>query len=143
MFLAVGNLRIAYNSKIIRRITGAIKIVPATAALLIVGMFALTGWPPFGLFVSELTIATAGFGSGNIVPTVLFIGVVAVVFIGFLSYVSEMVFGEPSTTATAGEPSVVSIIVLTGLLLISVVLGTVMPGPLVEFLQKIVAVLKG
>jgi hypothetical protein len=37
----------------------------------------------------------------------------------------------------------VSIIVLTGLLLISVVLGTVMPGPLVEFLQKIVAVLKG
>ena len=143
MFLAVGNIRIAYNSKIIRRITGAIKIVPASATLLFIGMFALTGWPPFGLFVSELTIATAGFGSGNIFPTVLFLFLVAAVFVGLISYVSEMVFGEPPANARAGEPSVVSIIVLTGLLLISVVLGTAMPGTLFEFLQKIVMVLKG
>lgn len=143
MFLAVGNLRLAYNSKIIRRITGAIKVVPASATLFIVGMFALTGWPPFGLFVSELTVATAGFSSGHVVPTLLFIGIVAAVFVGFTSYVSEMVFGEPSATARAGEPSVVSIVVLTGLLLISVFLGTAMPRPLFEFLQKIVTVLKG
>jgi hydrogenase-4 component F len=143
MFLAVGNLRLAYNSKIIRRITGAIKVVPATATLFIVGMFALTGWPPFGLFVSELTVATAGFNSGNVVPTLIFIGIVAAVFVGFMLYVSEMVFGEPPATARAGEPSVLSIVVLTGLLLISIVLGTAMPGPLFEFLQKIVTVLKG
>lgn len=143
MFLAVGNIRLAYNSKIIRRITGAIKVVPASATLLIVGMFALTGWPPFGLFVSELTVATAGFNSGNVVPTLIFIGIVAAVFVGFMLYVSEMVFGEPPATARAGEPSVLSIVVLTGLLLISIVLGTAMPGPLFEFLQKIVTVLKG
>jgi len=143
MFLAVGNIRLAYNSKIIRRITGAIKVVPASATLLIVGMFALTGWPPFGLFVSELTVATAGFNSGNVVPTLIFIGIVAAVFVGFMLYVSEMVFGEPPATARAGEPSVLSIVVLTGLLLISIGLGTTMPGPLFEFLQKIVTVLKG
>jgi len=143
MFLAVGNIRLAFNSKIIRRITGAIKVVPATATLFIVGMFAMTGWPPFGMFVSELTVATAGFSSGNVVPTILFLGIVAVVFVGFMWYVSEMVFGEPPATARAGEPSIVSIVVLSGLLLISIVLGTVMPGSLVDFFYKIVTVLKG
>ena len=143
MFLTVGNLRLAYNTKIIRRITGAIKVVPASATLLIIGMFALTGWPPFGLFASELTIATAGFSYGNIFPTVLFIGLIAAVFVGFISYVSEMVFGEPSTNITAGEPSKVSIVVLAGLLLFSIVLGTAMPGIVYEFLQKVVTVLRG
>jgi len=143
MFQAVGNLRLVYNTKMIRRITGAIKVVPATATLLIIGMFALTGWPPFGLFASELTIATAGFNGGNIVPTVLFIGILAAVFIGFISYVSAMVLGEPPENTKGGEPSRVSVVMLAGLLLLSAVLGMAMPGMFYEFLQKVVTVLQG
>jgi hydrogenase-4 component F len=143
MFVTVGNIRLAYNSKIIRRITGAARIVPASATLLMVGTFALTGWPPFGLFTSELTIATAGFSGGKIVPAVLFIGIVAGVFVGFISYVSEMVFGEPPQNVKAGEPNRASIIVLAVLLLLSVVSGTAMPQVLYAFLQKVALVLQG
>jgi hydrogenase-4 component F len=143
MFLSLGNIRLAYDTKIIRRITGVIKVLPASATLLIVGTFALTGWPPFGLFTSEFTIAAAGFREGNIFPTVLFIGILAAVFVGFIAYVSGMVFGEPSARTRAAETSRTSIIVLAGLLVFSIILGTVIPGVLYDFLQKVVTVLKG
>jgi hypothetical protein len=54
-----------------------------------------------------------------------------------------MVFGEPSNRTRVSEPSRASIVVLAGLLLFSVILGTVMPGMLYEFLQKVVLVLQG
>ena len=60
LFLTTGNVRLAYRSRLMRKVTGAIKVIPVSATFLIVGVFAITGWPPFGVFISEFTIVTAG-----------------------------------------------------------------------------------
>ncbi len=142
LFLTAGNIRIAYDSKIIRRVTGAIKVMPVSATLFILGVFAVTGWPPFGLFVSELSIVTAGFSAGNVFASVLFVGFVATVFIGFIYYATGMVFGEPSRHYKKGDSDTVSLIVIAALVVFLLVLGTMMPAMIYHFIMRAAAVIQ-
>jgi hydrogenase-4 component F len=142
LFLTAGNIRSAYQTKITRRVTGAIKVIPVSATLFILGIFAVTGWPPFGLFVSEFSIITAGFASGKIFPSVVFIGLVATVFIGFIYYGTGMVLGKASRNSEEGEGSIVSLIMIAVLLIFLLMLGTVIPSFISDFITKAVAVIK-
>ncbi len=65
LFLAAGNIHRAYGSKQTEDVCGAIRRVPWSATCFLVGFFAITGSPPFGLFVSEFTILRAAFGTGQ------------------------------------------------------------------------------
>jgi hydrogenase-4 component F len=123
--------------------TGAIKVIPVSATFLIVGVFAITGWPPFGIFVSEFTIVSAGFASGNVVPSVLFIGFVAAIFAGFIYYTSRMVFGEPQPGVKSGDADTLSLVLLGLLLTALLVLGVFLPPPLQQCIESALTVLKG
>jgi hydrogenase-4 component F len=143
LFLTTGNLRLAFHSKLIGRISGAIKIVPATAIFYIVGIFAITGWPPFGPFISEFTIATAGFASGNIVPVILFLLFIAIIFIGFIYYGSRMVFGEPHHPMPPVHLHPMVDVLIGALVLMLLVLGIMIPRWLWMLIQNAAKVLQG
>lgn len=143
LFLTAGNVRMAFRSKIMRKVTGAIKVIPVSATFLILGVFAITGWPPFGVFVSEFTIVSAGFASGNVFPVILFIAFIAIIFVGFIFHASKMVFGEPHTPATGGDAGTASLLLLGVLLAALLVLGVYIPSPLQQCIQNAVGVLKG
>ena len=143
LFLTTGNLRLAYHSKVIGRISGAIKVVPATAVFYIIGIFAITGWPPFGPFISEFTIAAAGFGSGNIVTVVLFLLIIAIIFIGFIYYGSKMVFGEPHHALPLIRLHPMVDVLIGSLVLMLLVLGTMIPQWLWMLIQNAAKVLQG
>jgi hydrogenase-4 component F len=143
LFLTASNFRLAYSSKVMHKITGAIKVIPVSATFLIVGVFAITGWPPFGVFVSEFTIVSAGFASGDVVPSILFIGFIAAIFVGFIYYTSRMVLGEPQTPVSGGDADTFSLVLLGMLLAALLVFGVYIPHPLYEFIQNAAAVLKG
>jgi len=140
--MTAGEIRLAYDSKIIRRVTGAIKVIPFTSIIFILGIFALTGWPPFGLFVSEVTILTAGFSSGNALASLFFIGFVATIFIGFVYYGTGMVFGEPSRHYVKREGVSISLIVLALLLTMLLILGTTMPTIIYDFIMRAATVIQ-
>ena len=142
LFMTAGEIRLAYDSKIIRRVTGAIKVIPFTSIIFILGIFALTGWPPFGLFVSEVTILTAGFSSGNALASLFFIGFVATIFIGFVYYGTGMVFGEPSRHYVKREGVSISLIVLALLLTMLLILGTTMPTIIYDFIMRAATVIQ-
>ena len=61
LFLAVGNAALAAASPR----GGVLRAVPASGALLLIGLFAVTGSPPFGMFLSEFTILRAALGGGH------------------------------------------------------------------------------
>ncbi|MFI5252101.1 MAG: hydrogenase 4 subunit F [Bacteroidota bacterium] len=142
LFLTAGNIRLAYNSKIIRRVTGAIKVIPVTATLFILGVFAITGWPPFGVFTSEMSIVTAGFSSGMVFPSILFVCIVATIFIGFIYYATGMVFGEPNQPIKNGDTGVTALSVLGILVIFLLITGTMIPSFLVNFIQNAVAIIQ-
>jgi hydrogenase-4 component F len=143
LFLTAGNIRLAYKSKMMRKVTGAIKVIPASATFLILGVFAITGWPPFGVFISEFMIISAAFANGYVIPAVFFIAIIAAIFVGFIYYVSRMVFGEPHTPVTGGEADTMSLMLLGMLLAALLLLGVYIPAPLHDCIQSAVHVLKG
>jgi hydrogenase-4 component F len=92
MFFGAGNMMRAYGTKDISLISGVSGYFPTQAALWLAGAVAITGAPPFGLFLSEFTIMRAGlqpsFSWAVYVMAVLLI----VIFIGFLNHFRIMYY---------------------------------------------------
>ena len=64
LFFAAGNIHQHFHTLDFRRIgSGLARSMPATALLLGLAAVAVCGLPPFGLFVSELTVIAGGFTS--------------------------------------------------------------------------------
>jgi hydrogenase-4 component F len=145
LFLSAGNIHRAYGSKTTDEVRGALHRVPLSAALFLVGFFAITGAPPFGPFVSEFTIVMAAFGTKQFVVGGLFLALLGIVFIGMGATVLAVVQGTPpesipvngyrDTLATAG-PVVLS-------LLLVLAMGLYIPPPLESLLREATAFLEG
>lgn len=143
LFLTTGNLRIAYHTKIMRRISGALRVLPASSALFLVGVFAVTGWPPFGLFVSEVTIISAGFNAGKIFGSILFILFVSAIFIGFIYYAGGMIFGPAPERKPADDAHPSTLLLLAALAIALLGLGIWIPDGLRDFIQRAIIVIQG
>jgi hydrogenase-4 component F len=94
LFLSAANIHRAYGSKLTAEVTGALQKVPISAALFLMGFFAITGSPPFGPFMSEFTIVRAAIYSGQYAVAGLFLLALVVVFIGMGATVLPLVQGE-------------------------------------------------
>ncbi len=95
LFLSAGNIHRAYGSKLTDNVRGAIVRVPLSASLFLAGFLAVTGSPSFGPFVSEFTIVSAAFKSGQYLAGGLFLLLLGVVFIGMGVTVLAVVQGKP------------------------------------------------
>ncbi len=103
LFLVAGNILAAYKTKSIRDVQGLLRMRPATGALWVAGMLAITGSPPFGLFLSEFTILKAALDQGHPAVAAAFLAILALIFIAMSSAVLRMAHGEASTGRT-GAP---------------------------------------
>ena len=144
LFLSAGNLHRAFGSKRTDQVQGALGLVPVSAALFLIGFLAITGSPPFGPFVSELTIVSAAMSSGQFVVVGLFLALLAIVFIGMGATVLGVVQGVASqASATTGFRDHFStsapILLFLALLLF---LGLYVPPPLHSLLREAAAVLE-
>ena len=140
MFLSAGNIHRAYNSKSTDEVRGAMRRLPMSGTLFLVGFIAVTGSPPFGPFISEFTILNGALGSGRYVVTALFLLFLLVVFIGMGATVLSVVQGRPSPQARIRYGSYRDGFFTTAPLLIFMafvlVLGLYLPGPLRATLQE-------
>lgn len=78
---------------------------PITGGALLFASFAVLGSPPFGLFLSELTIVRAGFAETSPVLPLLLLGLLGVAFVAFARTTAGMVTGEalPSPSPYRGR----------------------------------------
>jgi len=74
LFLTSGDLVLRFRTRLVDEVRGVIGLMPLTGAALLLGALAVAGSPPFGLFLSELTIVRAGFASSNAVARRPFAG---------------------------------------------------------------------
>jgi hydrogenase-4 component F len=99
LFLAAGNIHRAFKSKRLEDVTGALRRLPVSAGLFLAGFFAITGSPPFGPFVSELSVLTAAMDGRRYVIAALYLILLATIFIGMGSTVLAVVQGVPPEDA--------------------------------------------
>jgi len=143
MFFASGQVLLKYKTKSIGRVSGIIKIMPATGTLLLVGGLALTGSPPFGVFISEFTILSAGFRQGYTPEAIAMLVLMALIFISVLFYLNKMVFGKVPTVEKAGEVSLLNIAAMALSAVAIVLFGFFIPSPLNTLLHQAAFVLGG
>jgi hydrogenase-4 component F len=93
MFFGAGNMMRAYGSKEIELIDGVGRRFPTQGALWLAGAVAITGAPPFGLFLSEITVMRAGLGPSFSWAVYVMAVLLIVIFIGFLNHFRHMYYG--------------------------------------------------
>lgn len=102
MFFGAGNAMRAYGTKRIAGIGDVMGRMPSQGGLWLAGAAAITGAPPFGLFLSELTILRAGFHGGYAWIAWAMALLLIVIFIGFLNHFRIMYFeGEQARPTKA------------------------------------------
>jgi len=106
MFFGAGNVMRAYGSKEMRNIHGVWRQFPVQGALWLAGAVAITGAPPFGLFLSEFIILRAGFENGYAWAVYAMVVLLIVIFVGFLNHFRAMYFdGEDEDAAAPAKVS--------------------------------------
>lgn len=143
LFFAAGNINQKYHSKRMERISGILKAMPVTGSIFLIAAFAITGTPPLSIFVSEFTIMTAGFQSGHLVATVLFLLFVVLIFSGMTYYVVRMAFGEVPAKLEKKEVDRWSTAALFIPLLAVVIFGLYVPPFFQEIIKQVAFVLQG
>ncbi|TFH47420.1 MAG: hydrogenase 4 subunit F [ANME-2 cluster archaeon] len=141
MFFGAGNVLLKYGTKRIDKVSGVVKSMPLTGAMLLLGGLAITGSPPFGIFISEFTVLAAGFSQGKIFSTVLVLLFIIMIFAGFFNHISRMALGTPHPDVK-GEVSRWNLGAMVFLLVFVLVLGVYIPQPLYEMIMNVVEIVR-
>jgi hydrogenase-4 component F len=140
LFLLSGRILNRYHTTEIAEVSGLLRTMPLTGSLFAVGILAIIGLPPFGIFISEFALIRAGFSADQpwLMGSVL--ALLAVAFVVLLRVLNQMLYGQPSSEIRIGEKDGFQI----GLLFLSVaglvVLGLTLPAPLMTLLNQCVAI---
>jgi hydrogenase-4 component F len=103
LFLTGGDVSLRYRTREAAEVTGLLAAVPVTGGALLLGSFAVLGSPPFGVFLSELTIVRAGFAASSPVFPLLLLALLAVAFVAFARTTAGMVTGRPPDETGPGS----------------------------------------
>ncbi len=149
MFLAVGNVVLATGTSSAGEMRGLLKVVPVSSVLLVAGMFAITGSPPFGLFISELAIFSAAVGQHRPFVAAAILVLLAIIFVGIALMILEIVQGVPNAERSAVEADTQLsehrwlVVAPAALALAVLMLGVYIPGPLASALASAARALGG
>lgn len=139
LFLSAGALTQSYHSKLIPRLKGIGQLLPITSTIFMASLLAIGGSPPFGLFISELDVATRGFEAGGPGLGFVFLMVVAVVFTGMIYFAGKMYFSDLPSRFPRGERfSAAHVLMLLPICLL-VLQGVYMPWKVQSMLSKVVS----
>ena len=79
--------------------------MPFVGIMTILGVFALTGFPPFSIFASEILIIIAAFVKGSYMAAAFLLVFLAIIFGAFIYHFGGMLFGKlPKGMCVKGEP---------------------------------------
>lgn len=146
LFLLAGNILAVYKTKKVANVKGLLKTTPITGILWIAGFLSMTGFPPFGTFLSEFTILKGALEQKYFLVAIIYLFLLAMIFIGMAISVLGMSFGKSNieekspvqvfenlksskTLFTIIPPAILGLIIL--------IIGLYLPTILIEFLQTI------
>ncbi|MDZ4737571.1 MAG: hydrogenase 4 subunit F [Rhodospirillaceae bacterium] len=137
IFYAVGHIAQVKGTQKIAEIRGLTETHPALGWALVIGVAAIAGLPPFGIFMSEFLLVSTTFARAPLLAVVL----VAGLLIGFgalFLHVIEVSFGEPRGGTAPVEASIVPMYAHLALVLAA---GLFLPDPMVVWFRHVALLL--
>jgi hydrogenase-4 component F len=136
IFFGVGHVAQASGTQRIAEIRGLTESHPLLGWGLVVGVVAIAGMPPLGIFMSEFLVVSSTFAR----EPLLALPLVAGLLIGFgalMLRLQGLVFGAPSETRHA--PIKASYVPMFAHLALVLLAGVYLPAPLVAWFQNVAA----
>src|SRR5216683_3294996 len=141
LFFLVRAIEFKYGSPLIKDVRAMLKVMPWTAGLFAIGILALIGLPPFGLFISEFALFRAGFATKHYWLMGATLVLLVVAFISIISHLNNMLYGSLPEEVNVGElDGRTWLIPLLAPLSVLVILGLTMPVPLGTLLNRIMEI---
>jgi formate hydrogenlyase subunit 3/multisubunit Na+/H+ antiporter MnhD subunit len=139
IFFTVGHACQKAGTQVMTEIRGLVKVSPVLGWGMLLGVFAILGLPPFGVFASEFMIITSAMRDMPWAAPILLLAL-GVAFASILARVLPMVFGETTATPLAHAPALLPVFLHLGLALL---LGLTIPSWLDLWFRQAVAMIVG
>jgi hydrogenase-4 component F len=135
IFYSVGHVAQVKGSQRLSDIGGLTTSHPVLGWGLVVGVAAIAGMPPFGVFMSEFLIVSSTFARSPWLATAVAVGLL-VAFGALLVQLSRIAFGEVRGKTGPVEASYIPMFAHLAIVLIA---GIYLPAPLVRWFQHVAA----
>lgn len=143
LFFCAGNVLRAFGTTESRDVRGLLRLKPATGMLFLLLFLAISGMPPFGAFWSKFLIFQAAMTQGSPAIGALFLGLLAIAFLGMAGVILPILQGEPDPgRRTSPEPRLALLSPMLALALV-LILGIGLPPVLAATLRNAAALLGG
>jgi hydrogenase-4 component F len=129
LFLTAGKIKAHYGTKDTSEVAGLIKDLPYSGLFLMVGTFALLGFPPFGSFLGELIILSGLVRAQQILVFVVFCSLIALTFVATGRRIFPMIWGQPKREVHWPRQSFLSASPKLAFLIALVAMGLYLPAP--------------
>jgi hydrogenase-4 component F len=137
IFFAVGHIAQVKGTQRVAAITGLSVTHPVLAVLFSLGVVAIAGLPPFGMFTSEFMLVSSTFARQPLLSVVLVAGLL-VAFGALILRLQDIVFGDPTGKTHPAQASYIPAFIHLTLVLIA---GLWLPGPVVQWFRGVAALL--
>jgi hydrogenase-4 component F len=137
IFFAVGHIAQAKGTQRIAEIRGLTESHPVLGWGLVLGVVAIAGLPPLGIFMSEFLIVSSTFARAPLLAILLVFGLL-IAFGALMLRLNEIAFGEPTGSTAPVKASYVPLFAHLALVLAA---GIYLPGPLVAWFQAVARLL--
>ena len=137
IFYAVGHISQIKGTQRINRIRGLTVTHPALGWGLVVGVVAIAGLPPLGIFMTEFLIVSSTFARQPLLAVALVFGLL-LAFGALTLRLTSVAFGEPRGSKASAEASYVPMFAHLSLVLVA---GVYLPAPLVVWFQHVAGLL--
>jgi hydrogenase-4 component F len=135
IFFAVGHIAQVKGSQRIADIKGLSVTHPALAVGLALGVIAIAGLPPFGVFTSEFMLVSSSFARQPLLAIVLVFGLM-IAFGALVLRLQDVLFGEPSGPVGEAKATYVPLFVHLAIVLVA---GLWLPEPVVRWFRIVAA----
>ncbi len=140
LFLLAGNILAKYSTKSVHDVTGMGRTMPITSSLWMAGIIAITGSPPFLVFISEFSVLQGILHRGPLWLGGLYLALLGIIFVGMFSPALRMCRGKaPHGITPIAREQPLLVVPSACLLLLALLFGIVMPGWLNEAVEKAAA----
>ncbi|MEY6433187.1 hydrogenase 4 subunit F [Thioalkalicoccus limnaeus] len=139
IFITVGHATHLAGTQSIDHIRGLIRTQPAIGWSLLIGVAAIAGFPPFGIFTSEFLLLTATMQAQPWFAGVLLTGL-AIAFAGLFRHLHPMVYGPAPEGQHRVPANMLPVVIHLGLVLW---LGLAIPDFLARWLDQAATLITG
>jgi hydrogenase-4 component F len=137
IFYAVGNIAQIKGTQKLSHLRGLTETHPALGWGLVIGVVAIAGLPPLGIFMSEFLVVSSTFARQPLLAILLVFGLL-VAFGALLLRLNSVAFGEARASTEPAQASYVPMYAHLALVFTS---GIYLPPPLVAWFQHVANIL--